>query len=429
MEIERRQTQTGGRDAVLGLIEGDVALSVGMPKKQAPQGFQWKLLSDLARLESGHTPSRKVEEYWNGGSIPWVTVKHAAAHHGQTLYKTEEYITELGEQHSSARLLPANTVCLTRTGSLGFVVVMGVPMCTSQGLVNWVCGPEIDFRYLKYILLAESESFHRFSWGSAHQTIYFPEVKAFHVLLPELAEQRAIADVLGALDDKIESNRRLIRNLDELYMAECESALSVSSIPIRLGEVASLSLGGTPSKANSNFWDGGDIPWINSGRLHEFPVLTPSSFITPEGLSKSATKLIPKGSTVVAITGATLGVVSRLSIETAINQSIVAIECPGNVELNGFMLYALRANMAELVSSATGAAQQHVNKANFEELVIRMPTAEDLGLLQIIPSLLDQIDVLAHENVTLSILRNTVLPELLSGRLRVNEAESIVENV
>jgi type I restriction enzyme S subunit len=249
------------------------------------------------------------------------------------------------------------------------------------------------------------------------------------VILPSIEEQRAIASVLGALDDKIESNRRTIRTLDELYMAECELALSTSSENVSLGKVASLSLGGTPSKENSSFWEGGDIPWINSGRLHEFPVLTPSDFITPDGLSKSATKLIPKGSTVVAITGATLGVVSRLAIDTAINQSIVAVECRGNVVLNGFMLYALRANMAELVSSATGAAQQHVNKANFEELVISIPAAEGDRLLQNIPDLLGKVDALAHENVTLSLLRNTLLPELLSGRLRVKDAESMMENV
>jgi type I restriction enzyme S subunit len=249
------------------------------------------------------------------------------------------------------------------------------------------------------------------------------------LVLPHLNEQQAIAEVLGALDDKIESNRRTIRTLDEFYMAECELALSTSSENVSLGKVASLSLGGTPSKENSSFWEGGDIPWINSGRLHEFPVLTPSDFITLDGLSKSATKLIPKGSTVVAITGATLGVVSRLAIDTAINQSIVAVECRGNVVLNGFMLYALRANMAELVSSATGAAQQHVNKANFEELVISIPAAEGDRLLQNIPDLLGKVDALAHENVTLSLLRNTLLPELLSGRLRVKDAESMMENV
>jgi type I restriction enzyme S subunit len=284
-----------------------------------------------------------------------------------------------------------------------------------------------DPRWVFYLL--DSIDFSGFNSGSAVPSLNRNYLKGIPVVLPELAEQRAIAGLLGALDDKIETNRRLIRTLDELYMAECEFALDISSENVSLGKVASLSLGGTPSKENASFWEGGEIPWINSGRLHEFPVLTPSNFVTPEGLSRSATKLIPKGSTVVAITGATLGVVSRLAIDTAINQSIVAVECRGNVALNGFMLYALRANMAELVSSATGAAQQHVNKANFEELVISIPTAEGFGLLHDIPSLLGQVDVLAYENVTLSLMRNALLPELMSGRLRVKDAPSMMENV
>jgi len=259
--------------------------------------------------------------------------------------------------------------------------------------------------------------------------INLADFRTLRITLPPFAEQRAIAGVLGALDDKIESNRRLIRTLDELYMAECESAISVSCENELLGKVASLSLGGTPSKANSNLWEGGQIPWINSGCLHEFPVLTPADFITAEGLSKSATKFIPKGSTAVAITGATLGVVSRLGIDTAINQSIVAVHCPGDVALNSFMLYALRSNMGELVSSATGAAQQHVNKANFEELAIRIPSAENQRLLLDVPNLLNQIDALALENVTLSSLRDALLPELLSGRLRVKDAESMMEDL
>jgi len=106
----RRQTKTGGKDAVDGWIQGDLALSVGRPPTAPPDGFVWRRLTDLARLESGHTPSRKIAGYWSGGDIPWITVKEAAAHHGQVIFETDEYITAEGEQNSSARLLPANTV-------------------------------------------------------------------------------------------------------------------------------------------------------------------------------------------------------------------------------------------------------------------------------------------------------------------------------
>jgi len=96
---------------------------------------------------------------------------------------------------------------------------MGKPMATSQDFVNWVCSDAIDYRYLKYVLLGEHETFLQFASGTTHQTIYFPEVKAFHICLPPIAEQRAIAYTLGALDDKIELNRRMNETLEAIARA------------------------------------------------------------------------------------------------------------------------------------------------------------------------------------------------------------------
>lgn len=132
---------------------------------------------------------------------------------------TEQHVTQLGLDNSSARLLPENTVCLSRTASVGYVVVMGRPMATSQDFVNWVCGPELDHSFLKYVLVSETEALWRFASGTTHQTIYYPEAKAFHVCLPPLPEQRAIASVLGALDDKIDLNRRMCQKLEEMARA------------------------------------------------------------------------------------------------------------------------------------------------------------------------------------------------------------------
>jgi type I restriction enzyme S subunit len=184
-----------------------------MPNKALPDGWRWTSLSDVARLESGHTPSRKHPEYW-GGEIPWIGIKDATENYGRKIQDTHQHTNELGIANSSARVLPPNTVCLSRTASVGYVVVMGRPMATSQDFVNWVCSSAIDYRYLKYILISERESFLRFASGTTHQTIYFPEVKGFHVALPPIEEQRAIACVLGALDDKIELNRRMNETLE-----------------------------------------------------------------------------------------------------------------------------------------------------------------------------------------------------------------------
>ena len=214
--------RTGGREATTGVIPGRFALAVGNPESDAPQGWQWISLSDVAQLESGHTPSRKCPEYWDG-DIPWIGIKDATENHGRTLQDTYQHVTELGLDNSSARLLPANTVCLSRTASVGYVVVMGRPMATSQDFVNWVCGPNLDPNFLKYVLLAEREALLRFASGTTHQTIYYPEAKAFHVCLPPLSEQKAIASILGALDDKIELNRRMNATLEAMARALFQS--------------------------------------------------------------------------------------------------------------------------------------------------------------------------------------------------------------
>ena len=192
----RSLTKTGGRDATTRHIPGDNALSVGEPSSTPPPGWKWFKLTDLARLESGHTPSRQHPEYWQG-DIPWITLSDARPNHGCEIYDTAEHTNELGISNSSARLLPKNTVCLSRTASVGYVVVLGREMATSQDFVNWVCSSKLDHNFLKYLLLAESGAFRRFSSGAVHQTIYFPEVKAFHICVPSYSEQRRIVVILN----------------------------------------------------------------------------------------------------------------------------------------------------------------------------------------------------------------------------------------
>lgn len=252
----------------------------------------------------------------------------------------------------------------------------------------------------------------------------FPRLR---IPMPPAELQEFIGDVYVELSMKIESNRRAMRDLGDLFMLECEAIVAETDAfdTKRMVELAELSLGGTPARANPAFWVGGEIPWINSGCLHERPVVTPADYITQLGLERSATKMIPAGSTVVAITGATLGVVSRLAMACAINQSIVAISAPDEA-LNTYLHFWMRSNIATLVSSASGAAQQHVNKSNFEELEVDVPTGDALELIGQCAGLFDHEVLLANENQTLTALRDALLPELLSGRLRVRDAEQAV---
>jgi type I restriction enzyme S subunit len=224
-----------------------------MPSTPAPDGWQWSSLTDLARLESGHTPSRRHPEYW-GGTIPWISISDARAHDGKRIEDTEEKTNELGIENSSARVLPKNTVCLSRTASVGYVVVMARPMATSQDFVNWVCSKQLDHNFLKYLLIAEDEDLLRFASGSVHQTIYFPEVKAFHICHPPLPEQQRI---VGILDEALtgiatakanaEENLRNARALFESHLQSIFTQRGPGWVEKRLADLSRINYGYTES--------------------------------------------------------------------------------------------------------------------------------------------------------------------------------------
>ena len=193
----------------------------------APSGWRWAPLVEVARLESGHTPSREHPEYWDGG-ISWIGIKDARTHHGQTITDTFQTVTKAGIANSAARILPKNTVCLSRTASVGYVTVMGREMATSQDFVNWICGPSLEPQFLKHLLIAENESLFRFGKGTTHTTIYYPEVKAFHICLPPLPEQCRIVAKLESLQARSRRAREAIEAVPPLLEKLRQSILAAA---------------------------------------------------------------------------------------------------------------------------------------------------------------------------------------------------------
>ncbi len=194
-------------------FHGVTPLSTDAKRDDPPTGWKWRKLTSIARLESGHTPSRYHPEWW-GGTVPWIALPDIRNLDGKVAYETAEYTNDEGIAHSSARVLPAGTVVLSRTASVGFVTVMGREMATSQDFVNWVCGPEIDPAFLAYLLRAARGYIRSLSSGAIHQTVYVPTVKAFEVCLTSIQEQRRIAATLNEREIAVAELRRAAK--DEL---------------------------------------------------------------------------------------------------------------------------------------------------------------------------------------------------------------------
>lgn len=180
------------------VIPGHAALAVGNPNSALPEGWAWTPLVDIARMESGHTPSREHPEWWNG-NIPWIGIADAREHDGSIIDETFQHTNEAGLKNSAARLLPGGTVCISRTASVGYVITMGRPMATSQDFVNWIPTEAVTSKWLSLVFSADREALRRFGKGSVHKTIYFPEWLSVHIALPPLSEQQRITAEAEAL--------------------------------------------------------------------------------------------------------------------------------------------------------------------------------------------------------------------------------------
>jgi len=284
--------------------------------------------------------------------------------------------------------------------------------------------------------------------GSANQANISPDtIKSIPIALPSLSEQRVIAKILSDLDEKIELNQRMNKTLEAIgqaifkhwfvnfefpnengepykfscgEMVDCELGLIPKGWEIKkVGEILKTVLGGTPSRKKKIYWENGKIPWINSGKVNDYRIIEPSEYITELGLEKSSTKLLPKRTTVIAITGATLGKISLLEIDCYANQSIIGI-VENNIFKGEYIYFWMKNIINRLIAWQTGGAQQHVNKDNVNKVNILIPNEKILQkyYIQVRP-IFNKISSNCFENKNLQRLRDLLLPKLMSGEIRV----------
>lgn len=301
----------------------------------------------------------------------------------------------------------------------------------------------VDSDYLYYLL--KEEHFSKYlvgtAQGSANQaSITLKDIFGYSFSAPsEIKDQHRIASILSSLDRKIELNNKINADLEEMAQAIFKNWFvdfepfkngkfvdsELGMIPEgwkvgRLGEFCKCLLGGTPSRSKEEYWNG-EVNWINSGEINKFRILEASEKITELGLAKSATKLLPKKTTVLAITGATLGQVSLLEIDTCANQSVIGVL--ENTEVPYEYIYPFIKDRIEmLIQHQTGGAQQHINKDNVESLIFLLPAINVLeDYISLVSPMYKRIESQCFENFYLSTLRDTLLPRLMSGELEVPE--------
>lgn len=187
-------------------------------KKNLPKGWETVAIGEISEVIGGGTPSSKVDEYW-GGSIPWLTPKDLSGYDFRRVKSGKRNITDSGLANSSARLLPKNTVLVTSRAPIGYVALADNEIATNQGFKSLILNDGYDPDFFYYLIKHNVPTLEAASSGTTFKEISGKAFKQIKFNVPPLPEQKAIAHILGSLDDKIELNRRMNETLEAMAQA------------------------------------------------------------------------------------------------------------------------------------------------------------------------------------------------------------------
>ncbi len=304
---------------------------------------------------------------------------------------------------------------------------MALPMATSQDFANWVCAEHLDPDFLQYLFIAEGNDLRRFSSGAVHQTIYFPELKAFHICHPPLAEQQRIVGVLdealAALATAKANAENSLLNARALFGSHLQSVFAENNqrwMTKPLGTIAEVQSGGTPSVPQKSYW-GGSIPWYSSGELNETYTSDSERKISEEGLTNSNAKLFPKGSLLVGMYDTAALKMSILDRDGTFNQAIAGIKPNERIDTE-FLLHAISAIKPRLLLERRGVRQKNLSLGKIKEIAVPLPAPTEQravvsDLRQVTEETQRLADLYVQKVGALDALKASLLHQAFTGEL------------
>lgn len=401
--------------------------------------MEWKevRLGDVCSIQRGASP-RPIQKFISKEGMPWVKIADATGISSRYISSTSEYIIKEGI--SKSRIVHPGDLIVSNSATPGLPKFMAIEACVHDGWLIIRDLDGIDKVFLYYVFINIRRRLSNQANGSVFMNLKTDIVKDFVIKLPTLDNQRRIASILSSLDRKIELNNKINADLEEMAQAIFKNWFvdfepfkdgkfvdsELGMIPEgwkvgTLGDMGTIVCGKTPSKANSNYY-GGDIPFIKIPDMHgNVFVESSEDRLTEQGSLSQIKKIIPPYSLMVSCI-ATVGLVSINTKPSHTNQQINTI-IPHNKSAL-FYLYQYIKNNEELLKNMGrgGTTTLNVNTKSFSNIRLFIPS--DIALLQfhqIVEGLFKKIELNMQESRTLSLLRDTLLPRLMSGELEVPE--------
>lgn len=381
---------------------------------------------------SGGTPKSTVAEYY-GGNIPWLNTKEI---NFCRIYKTEKTITDEGFNNSSAKWIPANSVIVAMYGATaGKTAITRIPLTTNQACCNLtIDSTKADYRFAYYALCNDYAFLSSLANGGAQQNLNTQQIKEFEIPFPSLREQKRIADILSSLDDKIELNRRINDNLEQQAQALFKSWF-VDFEPFKDGEFVDSELGMIPkgwrivclgevtkqvTEKVGNREDVTVLSPVSSGEL----VLS-EEYFTKQVFSKNLSKYLIVNPLSFAYNPARINIgsigLSEYDFVGCVSPVYVVFKCEPNYHYF-FDFYKRTAVFKDEVAlRAIGGVRQSLGYDDFSLIKTIYPTPD--VVVEFNNLYLKMKEVITRNNIQnnkLTTLRDSLLPKLMSGKLKIN---------
>lgn len=412
--------------------------------------MEWKevRLGDVCtRVCSGGTPKSTNLSYY-GGKIPWLNTKEIDFNR---IYSTEKTITDSGLNNSSAKWIVPNTVTVAMYGATaGKSCIVKVPMTTNQACCNLTINDEVaDYEFVYYSLKNDYTTLASLANGGAQQNLNAQIIKDYVLQMPSLADQRRIASILSSLDRKIELNNKINADLEEMAQAIFKNWF-VDFEPFKDGKFVDSELGMIPEGWKVS--QIADIPHIletgkrpkggavekgipSVGAEHVKGMCaydySKTKYINCEFAAKLKTGKINGYELMIYKDGGKPGYFipnfsifgERYPFENCyLNEHVFKLDFDGNKEFNIFCYFFFKTEQIMSYFNAQGAkaAIPGINKKDVENIYIFSPDNESvIKFGEFAYPLFKQMLKNAIENRRLSILRDTLLPRLMSGEIEV----------
>ncbi len=382
---------------------------------------------------SGGTPKSTVEEYY-GGIIPWLNTKEI---NFNRIYKTEKTITEEGLNNSSAKWIPAKSVIVAMYGATaGKTAITQIPLTTNQACCNLtIDSTKADYRFVFYALCNDYAYLASLANGGAQQNLNAQQIREFEMPYPSLEEQECIADILSSIDNKIDLNRRINDNLEQQAQALFKSWF-VDFEPFKKGKFIDSELGLIPEG-----WQVEELGNITNsitekvGKRTDIKVLSPvntgdlllsEEYFTKQVYSKNLAKYIMVAPNDFAYNPARINIgsigMNTFDFSGCVSPVYIVFRCEKEYH-HFFNIFKATKNFKEEVNTrAIGGVRQTLSYKDFSLIKIVYPPKEVVEQFNKIYShIITLIKKNVLENKRLHQTRDTLLPKLMSGELKIND--------